>query len=52
MANCLRALGDAAAAPPLYRRALEGRERVLGAEHPNTRQFRANLVQATRSGKP
>nr|WP_294528869.1 tetratricopeptide repeat protein [uncultured Rhodopila sp.] len=36
LAYCLQALGDASAALPLYRRALESCERVLGAEHPDT----------------
>jgi hypothetical protein len=44
LANCLRALGDAAGALPLYRRALEGSERVLGPAHPQTRTFAANLA--------
>ena len=35
-ASCLQTLGDAAGALPLYRRALESRERVLGPEHPKT----------------
>ena len=42
LAYCLETLGDASAALPLYRRALESSERVLGAEHPTTRIFRAN----------
>ena len=48
----LEGSGDAAAALPLFRRALEGRERVLGAEHPQTRQFHADLAQAAQSSKP
>ena len=37
LAACfLEGSGDASAAVPLYRRALESRERVLGAEHPDT----------------
>jgi hypothetical protein len=39
----MEALGNAAGALPLYRRALESSERVLGAEHPTTRIFRQNL---------
>ncbi len=34
--------GDASAALPLFRRALVSSARVLGAEHPTTRIFRAN----------
>ncbi|MFT5466683.1 MAG: hypothetical protein ACI8UO_001783 [Verrucomicrobiales bacterium] len=36
--------GDYAAAEPLYRRALEARERVLGAEHPDTLGSLNNLA--------
>jgi tetratricopeptide (TPR) repeat protein len=36
--------GDLAAAEPLYRRALEGRERVLGPEHPQTLTSVNNLA--------
>jgi tetratricopeptide (TPR) repeat protein len=36
--------GDAASAVPLYRRALESRERVLGAEHPDTLTSVNNLA--------
>jgi hypothetical protein len=35
LAECLLALGDAAGALPLHRRALDSRERVLGPEHPD-----------------
>jgi hypothetical protein len=40
----MAALGDAAGALPLYRRALAGSERVLGREHPRTRTIAANLA--------
>src|SRR5208337_3715144 len=36
LAVCMEVLGDAAGALPLYRRALESRERLLGLEHPDT----------------
>ena len=36
LAGCLHVLGDAVSALPLYRRALEGRERMLGPDHPDT----------------
>jgi hypothetical protein len=44
LAGCLRALGDAAGALPLYRRALESTERVLGKEHPDTLNSMSNLA--------
>jgi tetratricopeptide (TPR) repeat protein len=44
LAECLRALGDAAGALPLHRRALESRERVLGKEHPDTLASVNNLA--------
>ena len=40
----MRALGDAAGALPLYRRALESCERVLGPEHPDTLTSVNNLA--------
>jgi hypothetical protein len=40
----MRALGDAAGALPLYRRALESCERVLGPEHPDTLGSLNNLA--------
>jgi hypothetical protein len=52
LAYCMETLGDAAGALPLYRRALESSERVLGHDHPSTRTFRANLTRASRSAKP
>jgi hypothetical protein len=36
--------GDYPAAEPLLRRALAGRERVLGPEHPDTLQSLLNLA--------
>jgi hypothetical protein len=36
LALCLLALGEAAGALPLHRRALDSRERVLGPEHPDS----------------
>ena len=36
MAGLLREQGDLAAARPLFERALAIRERVLGADHPDT----------------
>jgi len=42
--NFLRETGDAAAALPLYRRALESREQMLGAEHPDTLISVSNLA--------
>jgi tetratricopeptide (TPR) repeat protein len=44
VAACLQTLGDSSAALPLFRRALEGRERVLGAEHPDTFNSLNNLA--------
>jgi len=49
LAGCLYALGDAAAALPLYRRALESRERVLGKEHPDTLASVTNLAECLQS---
>ena len=43
-AEDLYALSDTAAALPLYRRALESRERVLGKEHPQTLSSVNNLA--------
>ena len=43
-----RALGDAAGALPLYRRALDSHERVLGKEHPNTLISVGTLAQCLR----
>ena len=40
----MQALGDAAGALPLYRRALDSRERVLGKEHPDTLTSVNNLA--------
>jgi hypothetical protein len=40
LAGCMRALGDAAGALPLYRRALESRERPhLSGSRPRDRRF-------------
>jgi hypothetical protein len=47
LAHCLQMLGDAQAALPLDRRALEGAERKLGSDHPWTRIFRNNLGRAS-----
>jgi nephrocystin-3 len=44
LAECPKALGDAAGALPLYRRALESSERVLGKEHPQTLGIVNNLA--------
>jgi hypothetical protein len=44
LARCLEAKGDRAAAELLYRRALDVRERVLGAEHPHTLISANNLA--------
>jgi hypothetical protein len=44
LALCLRVLGDAAGALPLYRRALDSSERVLGPEHPDTLTSVNNLA--------
>ena len=49
LAACMRALGDAAGALPLYRRALDSRERVLGKEHPNTLTSVNNLAECMRA---
>jgi hypothetical protein len=48
LASCLRALGDAAAALPLFRRAAEGMERLYGPDHPSMRTIKASLEIATR----
>ena len=48
LAECMRALGDAAAALPLYRRSADGFERLLGPDHPSSRTVRANCDQAER----
>jgi len=45
LAGCLYALGDAAGALPLFRRALDSQERVLGPEHPDTLGSVNNLAQ-------
>ena len=45
----LQGSGDAAGALPLYRRTLDGFERVLGKEHPNTLTGVANLAECLRS---
>jgi hypothetical protein len=45
----LQGSGDAAGALPLYRRTLDGFERVLGKEHPNTLTGVANLSECLRS---
>ena len=47
LAGCLQAMGDLAAAEPLYRAALAGAELVLGVGHPTTVIFRANLKGVT-----
>ena len=44
LAFCLRAMGDLAAAEPLFRRTLADRERAQGPEHPNTLTSRNNLA--------
>src|ERR1019366_8315877 len=44
LAYCRETLGDASGALPLYRRALESSERVLGAEHPDTLRSANNLA--------
>jgi tetratricopeptide (TPR) repeat protein len=49
LAGCLYALGDAAGALPLFRRALESSERVLGAEHPQTLGSVNNLASCLRA---
>jgi tetratricopeptide (TPR) repeat protein len=43
LAYLYQAKGDYDSAEPLYKRALEIAEKVLGAEHPNTVIFRNNL---------
>jgi len=43
LGSLLQATGRLAEAEPLYRRALEGTERVLGPDHPNTLTFLENL---------
>ena len=45
----LQGSGDASAALPLYRRALESRERVLGAAHPDTLTSVNNLAYCLRA---
>ncbi len=40
----LKEKGDLAGAEPLYRRALDGKERVLGGEHPDTLISVVNLA--------
>jgi tetratricopeptide (TPR) repeat protein len=45
----LQGSGDASGALPLYRRALESRERVLGAEHPATLTSVNNLAGCLRA---
>jgi tetratricopeptide (TPR) repeat protein len=49
LASCLLAVGDAAEALPLCRRALESREHVLGAEHPDTLMSVNNLAECLRA---
>ena len=45
LAECLRALGDTAAALPLFRRAADGFDSLLGPDHPSSRLIRANRDQ-------
>ena len=49
LASCMEALGDAAGALRLKRRALESREHVLGAEHPDTLSSVNNLAECLRA---
>ena len=49
LAGCMQALGDAAGALPLYRRALDSYERVLGKEHPDTLTSVNNLAECMRA---
>jgi len=48
LAYCMQALGDAAGALPLYRRAAAGFERLFGPEHPSSRTVRANCDRLER----
>ena len=43
--NFLQLSGNAAGALPLYRRALESYERLLGPDHPSSRTIRAHCDQ-------
>lgn len=45
LAGCMEALGDAAGALPLYRRAADGFERLFGPDHPSSRTVRASCVR-------
>ena len=49
LAELYRAEGRLAEAEPLYKRALEGRERVLGKEHPDTLTSVNNLAELYRA---
>ena len=44
LAVLLHAMGDSAAARPLYERALAINEAVLSPQHPNTQNTRRNLA--------
>jgi hypothetical protein len=48
LAGCLYALGDAAGALPLLRRAADGFDIVLGPDHPSSRTVRANCDRLKR----
>jgi len=48
LAGCLYALGDAAGALPLYRRAADGFERLFGPDHPSSRTVRRNCDRVER----
>jgi hypothetical protein len=51
VASSLDARGRSAEAEPLYRKALEIRERVLGPDHPDTAVVRGNLDEVIRRGQ-
>ena len=48
MAGRLEALGDAAGALPLYRRAVDGFDSLFGPDHPSSRTVRANCDRLER----
>ncbi len=45
LAALLDSKGDFDGAEPLYRRALEGLEKLLGSAHPTTKTVRGNLLR-------
>jgi hypothetical protein len=49
LASTLYEMGELSLARELYERVLEGRKRVLGEHHPDTRAAAMNLAEAMRA---